>query len=584
MTHNAARKTVGLVRMIFFTKGSLLSVSLSLLSCLSFCPVVSGRPPLVAVGNEVVQVTTKPVLVAQTSVANEYVYFPMTLHSFPTGPSSFSLLLGYQTIADASHPTGWTGRTLISNDTGVSWQDIQHDASRKNRHFNNCNNRSNSSCSSNDNNDNNIQATIPLAQRIIKPCILAPNASSAICMQYDTRIDPSNSTRAWLGATKLRIGGDAPGLHISGTTNITFNFGPSKHTPEPWSNLTYLMVTDGGPIVRRNDGGLLLALYGEYAAAAAAATTTIATATATTIQSYSRRRGNNSGSSTSNSLSTSVPPGVIAVMHSSDDGHTWTWLATAAGPGVGGMSECGTPSENHAVRLGNGSIYMVFRSGGKDLPLCSTVSHDEGMSWSPAIVLPAAAATATATYSNITTNQRTVTTSRTSSTVSKETSLPHAYVWGVEPKIVRVGTGSTSVLVLSTGRPGLMLWTSPDPPGPKGWTPFNIALAHNALVPAPWRYNSGSSGGGYPTQEETTSYTGLIVLPSSHNIGSGGSTDGTGSDSADTFDLLISYDCLRNGWHPAPVADPSRIFVMRLRINITSAFGERAPTNDTITT
>ena len=49
---------------------------------------------------------------------------------------------------------------------------------------------------------------------------------------------------------------------------------------------------------------------------------------------------------------------------------------------------CEQPTENHMTYLANGSIFAVFRSENTDYPLCSTVSVNEGRTWSRAVTMP----------------------------------------------------------------------------------------------------------------------------------------------------------------------------------------------------
>ena len=137
-------------------------------------------------------------------------------------------------------------------------------------------------------------------------------------------------------------------------------------------------------------------------------------------------------------------------------------------------------------------------------PLCQTLSHADGASWS----------------------------------------LPQAMDGpvGVEPKLRVLKSGR---IALSTGRPGLYLYVASDPP--TRWQSFNVAAAHNKLVADPTlKFYSDIPGGG---TNGTTSYTGLVVAK-------GGEGDA----------VYVSYDRLGNGWGTIEQGQASAVFVMRLAI------------------
>lgn len=117
--------------------------------------------------------------------------------------------------------------------------------------------------------------------------------------------------------------------------------------------------------------------------------------------------------------------------------------------------------------------------------------------------------------------------------------------------------------MVSSGRPGLYVWVAEDQsvknatdPVVGGWTAINIAAAHNELYPDEALHYSSEA----PTSSETTSYTGMVVLPSSNSGGADAS-------------VLVSYDRLANGWSPAPFPPGSRglsaLFTMRIDVSTT---------------
>jgi hypothetical protein len=101
-------------------------------------------------------------------------------------------------------------------------------------------------------------------------------------------------------------------------------------------------------------------------------------------------------------------------------------------------------------------------------------------------------------------------------------------------------------LALSTGRPGIYLYTAADPP--TEWSRFNIAAAHNKLVvQRNLTFESDVPGGAV---NGTTSYTGMAVAQ-----------DGT-EDA-----VYVTYDRLGNGWGTVSQGQASAVFAMRLTIS-----------------
>eukprot|EP01045_Picozoa_sp_COSAG04_P048840 COSAG04_NODE_18952_length_428_cov_1.085106_1_plen_142_part_11 len=114
--------------------------------------------------------------------------------------------------------------------------------------------------------------------------------------------------------------------------------------------------------------------------------------------------------------------------------------------------------------------------------------------------------------------------------------------WGVAPRLLRLSNG---LLALTTGRPGLMLWVTPDDGQPlSGWKAWSIAANHNRQLPS-LRFTShcshygatdcqqpaGADVPGRAGRGSTTSYTGLTVAESGNSTSSS---------------ILVSYDWLAN--------------------------------------
>jgi hypothetical protein len=146
---------------------------------------------------------------------------------------------------------------------------------------------------------------------------------------------------------------------------------------------------------------------------------------------------------------------------------------------------------------------------------------------------------------------------------------------GVEPKIARLSNG---LLVVASGRPGLYVWVGEDPsteqptalstddstdhstnlrPGAIVWQGFNIAAHHNEAYPDSSLHFKSTS----PATSETTSYTGMVVVPNEDAV-------------------IVSYDRLGNGWSPAPFPPSagglSAIFAVKIKIDRTGPAGGRS--------
>jgi len=153
----------------------------------------------------------------------------------------------------------------------------------------------------------------------------------------------------------------------------------------------------------------------------------------------------------------------VVVATSEDDGRTWRYLATVAGPEAVPAAEPRGhgPGEPSLVQLANGELMCVMRmGGGPNFPLRRSYSADGGRTWSTPDRLPAVS---------------------------------------VEPSLKRLQNG---VLALSTGRPGVSLWLSTDERGVH-WQSIDILAHHNQWAP----------DAGYTiTPAQTTAYTEIIEV------------------------------------------------------------------------
>ena len=161
-----------------------------------------------------------------------------------------------------------------------------------------------------------------------------------------------------------------------------------------------------------------------------------------------------------------------AVLWASEDGgYTWRYLSTISSPDLSLASQKGYdgPCEINMIQLANGDLMAVFRvGGGQNWPLQRAYSHDAGHTWTTPDVLPA---------------------------------------WSVSPELKRLENGT---IALSTGRPGIHLWFSPDPQATT-WQNIDIVAHHNRWATDPSMRILSSEETGHRSWQ-TTSYTGLVEV------------------------------------------------------------------------
>jgi hypothetical protein len=185
---------------------------------------------------------------------------------------------------------------------------------------------------------------------------------------------------------------------------------------------------------------------------------------------------------------------------SQDDGRTWTYLGTVAGPDAVPESNEGF-DEAATVQLPNGGLMCVGRVGAMQ-PLARTYSHDGGKSWSAMDRLP---------------------------------------IGSVCPSATALDNG---VVAVSAGRPGLSLALSPDA-NAREWQTIDIREFHNSEMEPPHHIRLGR-----PTRPnaphieclvtqfdlddpfQTTGYTQLLAMPGNR--------------------LFLVYDRIPYGWMPVP--------------------------------
>ena len=181
----------------------------------------------------------------------------------------------------------------------------------------------------------------------------------------------------------------------------------------------------------------------------------------------------------------------VAVV-SEDGGFTWRYLADVASwQDTPGASE--GPDESNTARLPDGRLMCVYRVGsGRQYHYHFSISADDGRTW------------------------------------AKPRSMENQ--WSVEPRLVCLENGT---LLLSGGRPGLMLWVCTDGNGGH-WQALNLAEHHNGSFPDPALHFAEScvAADSVGTPACTTSYTGMSAICPN--------------------EVLICYDRLGNAWEGAP--------------------------------
>jgi hypothetical protein len=203
---------------------------------------------------------------------------------------------------------------------------------------------------------------------------------------------------------------------------------------------------------------------------------------------------------------------------SQDQGRSWRWLSTIAGPDAVPSS---APNEGFdepsLIRLSCGRLMCVSRVGpGVNYPLARTFSSDGGKTWSPVDRLAA---------------------------------------YSVAPQVRRL---AHDVIVLSVGRPGLFLWFSTDGRG-MTWQSLDVVAHHNLFAqtvlppgppsgPAPTLWYD-------PSKPMTTGYTSLLRVASNR------------------FWLVYdrtprAWDPLYTGWTP-DLREPNQIFMLEVAVRRT---------------
>jgi len=195
--------------------------------------------------------------------------------------------------------------------------------------------------------------------------------------------------------------------------------------------------------------------------------------------------------------------GYSLVFIESKDGASWRYVTTIADWSMLAHTPEG-PDESTMVQLANGDLLVIYRVGSfKQNPLHKSLSRDGGRTWSkPEAMAP----------------------------------------FSVYPSCVKTANGT---LVLTTGRPGIYLWTCTDGRGDK-WVQTDIMAYHNKAVSREdWRIESTDDG----SRVQTTSYTRVREYAPNR--------------------VVMVYDRVPLGWHAVPndSKDRNRLFVLPDDVN-----------------
>ena len=460
-----------------------------------------------AAGSVNVSATGPPVVALNASQPGTRAYFPAMLSW-----AGRTLMLGVNTQSDDLHDRGMRGRSLSSVD-GVHWTELSQS----------------------------------LAPWQLEVCCLPVHAhvseQAYLAFSYGLRRSSAHSSsQAFAHAVVLQLVSSehgVPPVKQVAAWNVTFNFSDPARQPAMYraigcpqspdsscnksTNLTQptesFAFQNTGNVVRPLEGPLLTSAFGVF---------------------------ERDWPSKASAAGPQYPPSAnysIAIFASADGGQHWDYLATAAGRSApasaahyAGVCIRGA-SENHIVRMQDGSLFLVHRVSDEESTLCFTTSDLAGKKWSYSRPLRA---------------------------------IGPKQPWGVAPRALLLPNG---VLALTTGRPGLQMWTttavsSASAAGASEFQGFNIAAEHNRRVQgvSP-RFLSNCSrhgekgcvlpgGSDVPGSAElgsTTSYTGLAK--GTHGCVGGACT------------VLVSYDWLANGWLPVPTGQSNLIFVMELTVS-----------------
>lgn len=168
-------------------------------------------------------------------------------------------------------------------------------------------------------------------------------------------------------------------------------------------------------------------------------------------------------------------PKTCVVAAESEDGFHWKIRSVIADEHWR-LSGAEGPNEASLCRLNDGRLLCLFRSYGWGLIYGQTWSSDEAKTWTEPV------------YSD--------------------------YAWSVDPRLAVVKDGT---VVLSGGRPGVLMWFSADGTG-KDWQLIDLIDHHNSFYPKDpiARYSSAPGGALYANSGGSTGYTEVMAVDESH--------------------------------------------------------------------
>ena len=180
------------------------------------------------------------------------------------------------------------------------------------------------------------------------------------------RRSPADFTHAYVHAEVLTSSQHAPGLRQSHVRNVSFHFGHPRYQPAAY----HKMGCPQSPDTKRCDHGLALPTQSFQFSGTGTILALGDSLLSTAYGVYTRDQAS-SGPTPAANVS-------VAVFCSTTGGASWEWLSTAAGSSATSPAhpDCVGASENHAVRLADGSLLMVYRVA--DDKTCAMLHHVQG--------------------------------------------------------------------------------------------------------------------------------------------------------------------------------------------------------------
>ena len=478
-------------------------------------PPPTPSPPAPA-GTVAIKPLAPPVIVNATArkvAPSGMAHFAQTLYRFPGG----QLFTNFQTTCDVCVPHHTdSGRSFYSSDNGSSWAEIAAIGDPADPYTN--------------------------GAQVYKSCVPGndPSWNSLTCFAYPLHIaDPKDNRTASLLMSRFEVATDGS-VRQASVANATVKWPSPGLIPFAASASpgNWFMVADSVPVQAKGDKTTwLMPVYGEWKEYLLPPNTT-----------------HQNLKETSN---------VLALVKNTDASLTkwefYSWVNSGqpwhCAPSRGVYwpltpHDLCNPTESAMLRLSNGKLLIVWRNDpGYNITLMAQVSPDDGQTWS--LAAPMHGKIKDGDFEDV-------------------VDAP----FGVEPKLQMMTSG---VIVLSTGRPRMYLWSLAPGADPLTamWQPFDQGKIHNAAValsgsPAGtpegilpftdsyWKIWRGASDPNLRgTGCCTDAYTGIVPIPNSNVL-------------VMTYDML-AFNCPKGVYSPNNVCD----FIVSLNLEVT--FGAPSP-------